>query len=185
MKGKNVVILGGGDTAMDCNRTAIRQGAKSVTCVYRRDEMSMPGSRKEVKNAKEENVQFKFNYQPLEIVGDESGVKGVRVIKTVLGEPDESGRRRPQVIKGSDELIEGDQVIIAFGFNPSPENWFDDFNIHTHENGLVKVKQSFEYQTTNEKVFAGGDMTRGSDLVVTAVFEGRNAAENILDYLEI
>ena len=143
MKGKAaIVILGGGDTAMDCNRTAIRQGAKSVTCVYRRDEMSMPGSRKEVKNAKEENVQFKFNYQPLEIVGDESGVKGVRVIKTVLGEPDES-EERPQVIKGSDELIEGDQVIIAFGFNPSPENWFDDFNIHTHENGLVKVKQSF------------------------------------------
>ena len=184
MKEKKVVILGGGDTAMDCNRTSIRQGAESVTCIYRRDEANMPGSRKEVKNAKEEGVQFLFNYQPIEIIGDEK-VEGVKVVKTKLGPPDARGRQNPIILENSEEIIPADNVIIAFGFQPSPAEWFNNYNIKTKDNGLLKVDNEFLFQTTNEKIFAGGDMTRGSDLVVTAVFEGREAAENILDYLEI
>ena len=184
MKEKKVVILGGGDTAMDCNRTSIRQGAESVTCIYRRDEANMPGSRKEVKNAKEEGVRFLFNYQPIEIIGDKK-VEGVKVVKTKLGPPDARGRQNPIILENSEEIIPADNVIIAFGFQPSPADWFNNYNIETKDNGLLKVDNEFLFQTTNEKIFAGGDMTRGSDLVVTAVFEGREAAENILDYLEI
>jgi len=132
MKGQRVVVLGGGDTAMDCNRTAIRQGAASVTCAYRRDEANMPGSKREVANAKEEGVRFLFNRQPVEIVGTER-VEGVRVVTTRLGEPDERGRRRPEPIPGSEEIIPADRVVIAFGFQPSPAPWFADFGIETDE----------------------------------------------------
>ncbi len=186
MEGRNVVVLGGGDTAMDCNRTSIRQSAASVTCVYRRDEANMPGSKREVANAKEEGVQFRFNRQPIEIVG-EGKVEGVRVVTTQLGEPDERGRRRPEPVPGSEEIIPADAVIIAFGFRPSPANWFDAQQIDTDERGRVRAPadQQYKYQTTNPKIFAGGDMVRGSDLVVTAVHEGRQAAEGILDYLKI
>ena len=184
MAGRRVVVLGGGDTAMDCNRTAIRQGAASVTCAYRRDEANMPGSKREVANAKEEGVRFLFNRQPVEIVGTER-VEGVRVVTTRLGEPDERGRRRPEPIPGSEEIIPADRVIIAFGFQPSPAPWFADFGIQTDERGRVLAAGEHPYQTSNPKVFAGGDMVRGSDLVVTAVYEGREAAEGILDYLEI
>jgi len=184
MKGQRVVVLGGGDTAMDCNRTAIRQGAASVTCAYRRDEANMPGSKREVANAKEEGVRFLFNRQPVEIVGTER-VEGVRVVTTRLGEPDERGRRRPEPIPGSEEIIPADRVVIAFGFQPSPAPWFADFGIETDERGRVLPTGEHPYQTSNPKVFAGGDMVRGSDLVVTAVYEGREAAEGILDYLEI
>jgi len=114
MKGKKVVVLGGGDTAMDCNRTSIRQGAKSVTCAYRRDEANMPGSRKEVKNAKEEGVKFLYNRQPIAIVGEDK-VEGVKVVETRLGEPDARGRRSPEPIPGSEEIIPADAVVIAFG----------------------------------------------------------------------
>ncbi|MDD9892611.1 MAG: FAD-dependent oxidoreductase [Gammaproteobacteria bacterium] len=187
MAGERVVVLGGGDTAMDCNRTSIRQGAASVTCVYRRDEENMPGSKREVANAKEEGVEFAFNRQPVEIVGENGKVTGLKVVETRLGEPDENGRRRPEEVPGSEQIIECDRVLIAFGFQPSPSDWFADFNISLHENGRVIApeKQTFQHQTTNEKVFAGGDMVRGSDLVVTAVYEGRQAAEGILDYLEV
>lgn len=187
MKDRKVVVLGGGDTAMDCNRTSIRQGAASVTCAYRRDEANMPGSRKEVENAKEEGVQFLFNRQPVEIVGEDGKVTGIKVVKTELGEPDENGRRRPVVIEGSEEVLPADNVLVAFGFRPSPAPWFADFGIELESWGGVTApaEGEFAYQTTNPKVFAGGDMVRGSDLVVTAIFEGRNAAEGILDYLEI
>lgn len=187
MAGERVVVLGGGDTAMDCNRTSIRQGAASVTCVYRRDEENMPGSKREVANAKEEGVEFAFNRQPVEIVGENGKVTGLKVVETRLGEPDENGRRRPEEVPGSEQIIECDRVLIAFGFQPSPADWFSDFGIELHENGRVIApeKQTFQHQTTNEKVFAGGDMVRGSDLVVTAVYEGRQAAEGILDYLEV
>ena len=186
MDGKRVVVLGGGDTAMDCNRTSIRQGADSVTCAYRRDEANMPGSKKEVANAKEEGVQFLWNRQPIEIVGDEE-VEGVKVITTQLGAPDERGRRSPEPVVGSEEVIPADVVIIAFGFRPSPANWFADFGIELDERKRVKASpfQEYKHQTTNKKIFAGGDMVRGSDLVVTAVFEGREAAEGILDYLQV
>ena len=186
MRGQRVVVLGGGDTAMDCNRTSVRQGAAKVICAYRRDEENMPGSRREVANAKEEGVEFLFNRQPVEIVG-EGRVEGVKVVSTRLGEPDERGRRRPEVVPGSEEIIPADRVIIAFGFRPSPSNWFAEHGIEIDEGGRVKApaEQEFRFQTGNPKVFAGGDMVRGSDLVVTAVFEGRNAAEGILDYLGV
>jgi glutamate synthase (NADPH) small chain len=179
------VVLGGGDTAMDCNRTAVRQGAASVICAYRRDEENMPGSRREVANAREEGVQFLFNRQPVEIVGD-GRVEGVKVISTRLGEPDARGRRRPEPIPGSEEILPADRVVIAFGFRPSPAPWFADFGIDMHADGRVAANNSgIVFQTSNPKVFAGGDMVRGSDLVVTAVFEGREAAQGILDYLEV
>ncbi len=186
MKGRRVVVLGGGDTAMDCNRTAIRQGARRVSCAYRRDEANMPGSKREVANAKEEGVQFLWNRQPVEIVGDNK-VEGVKLVTTELGPPDARGRRTPQVVPGSEEIVPADCVIIAFGFRPSPAPWFEKFGIQSDERGRVQAPASgrYQYQTTNEKIFAGGDMVRGSDLVVTAVFEGRGAAEGILDYLGV
>lgn len=181
VKGCNVVVLGGGDTAMDCVRTAIRQGARNVTCVYRRDEANMPGSRKEVANAKEEGVKFLFNRQPLEIINDEDGLSGVRVVQTRLGAPDANGRQRPETVPGSDDILQADRVIIAFGFDPNPPAWFADYGIEVYENGLVKAGlNGIPQQTTNPKVFAGGDMVRGSDLVVTAIYDGRKAAEGIM-----
>lgn len=186
MEGKSVVVLGGGDTAMDCVRTSVRQGAKSVTCVYRRDEENMPGSAKEVQNAKEEGVRFMFNRQPLKIIGDQQ-VDGIEVIETELGEPDENNRRRPVQIPGSETVLNADVVIQAFGFQPSPPPWFADFNIDINSWGgvIAEEEQEFKFQTTNPKVFAGGDMVRGSDLVVTAIWEGREAASGILDYLDL
>jgi len=184
--GKRVVVLGGGDTAMDCNRTSIRQQALDVACAYRRDEENMPGSRKEVQNAKEEGVRFLFNRQPIAIVGDDK-VEGVKVVKTELGEPDENGRRRPEVIEGSEEILPADAVLIAFGFRPSPPDWLADVKVTVNSWGGVEAPEQADYpfQTSNPKIFAGGDMVRGSDLVVTAIAEGRKAAEGILDYLDV
>ena len=146
----------------------------------------MPGSKREVANAKEEGVQFKFNRQPIEIVGN-GKVEGIKVVTTELGEPDERGRRRPEPIPGSEEVIAADSVIVAFGFQPSPADWFAGAKVEVDERGRVKApaEQDHKYQTTNAKIFAGGDMVRGSDLVVTAIWEGREAAEGILDYLEV
>ena len=185
MKDQNVVVLGGGDTAMDCVRTSLRQQANRVTCAYRRDEANMPGSRREVANAKEEGAHFLWNRQPVEIVGD-GRVEGVKVVTTRLGEPDERGLRRLEPIPGSEEIIPANRVIIAFGFQPSPADWLAEFEIGLDERGriLAPANGTYKHQTSNEKIFAGGDMVRGSDLVVTAVFEGREAAEGILDYLE-
>lgn len=186
MKDKRVVVLGGGDTAMDCNRTSIRQGAKSVICAYRRDEENMPGSRREVANAREEGVEFLFNRQPIAIIGDKK-VEGVKVVETRLGEPDARGRRSPEPIPGSEQILPADAVIIAFGFRPSPAAWFQDVNVKTDDSGRVIApeRSEFKFQTSNPKIFAGGDMVRGSDLVVTAIWEGRQAAEGILDYLGV
>jgi len=184
LAGKRVVVLGGGDTGMDCNRTAIRQGATSVTCTYRRDEGNMPGSRRDFRNSKEEGVEFLFNRQPIEIVGSDR-VEGVKLIETRLGPPDARGRRIPEPIPGSEELLPADAVVIAFGFLPSPPDWLADHDIRLHLGGRVRVTASHDrpFQTTNPRVFAGGDMVRGSDLVVTAVFEGREAARGILKFL--
>ena len=183
-KGKKVVILGGGDTAMDCNRTAIRQGAKSVTCLYRRDEKNMPGSRREVKNAKEEGVIFDFNIQPIDILGNEK-VEGVKTVTTELGDIDQNGRRVPIPIPGSEKIYDADVIIVAFGFRASPASWFNDFNIETKKNGLViaEEEQEYKFQTSNNKIFSGGDMVRGSDLVVTAIWEGREAGKSIIKYV--
>ena len=184
LKGKNVIVLGGGDTAMDCNRTAIRQGAKSVKCFYRRDEENMPGSKREVQNAKEEGVEFEFNIQPIDIIGD-GKVQGVKIVKTQLGDPDQNGRSVPIPIPDSEIIYEADAVIVAFGFRASPSSWFNDFDIDMQKNGLVVAKehQEFKFQTSNKKIFSGGDMVRGSDLVVTAIWEGREAAKSIIKYV--
>ena len=186
LRGRRVVVLGGGDTAMDCNRTAIRQGAQSVTCTYRRDEGSMPGSRRDYRNSREEGVEFLFNAQPIEIVGADA-VEGVKLVQTRLGQADARGRRTPEAVAGSERIVPADAVIIAFGFLPSPPAWLDSHDIRVHEGGRVRVSAGATnaFQTTNSKVFAGGDMVRGSDLVVTAVFEGREAARGILNYLGV
>ncbi|MFT5656811.1 MAG: glutamate synthase (NADPH/NADH) small chain [Gammaproteobacteria bacterium] len=185
-KDKNVIVLGGGDTAMDCNRTAIRQGAKSVTCAYRRDEANMPGSMREVANAKEEGVQFIFNRQPVEILGD-ANVEGVKFVSTKLGDADENGRRLAEVIDGSEQVLQADVVVIAFGFRPNPADWFNPSKINIDDSGKVIAPElgAHHFQTSNPKFFAGGDMVRGSDLVVTAIYEGRKAAEGMLDYLDL
>lgn len=186
MAGKRVVVLGGGDTAMDCNRTSIRQNALSVSCAYRRDEANMPGSKREVSNAKEEGVEFLWNRQPVEIVGN-GKVEGIKLVTTTLGEPDAKGRRSPEIVAGSEEIVPADAIVIAFGFRPSPADWFGEFGINIDERGRViaPAHNHYKFQTSNPKIFAGGDMVRGSDLVVTAVFEGREAAEGILDYLAL
>jgi glutamate synthase (NADPH/NADH) small chain len=187
MAGKRVVVLGGGDTAMDCVRTSIRQGATSVICAYRRDQQNMPGSMREVENAKEEGVRFLWNRQPVELMGGRR-VEGVKLISTRLGAPDERGRRRPEPILGTEEVLAVDRVIIAFGFRPSPSAWFGQHDIAIDEGGRVQVaseSQALPFQTTNPRVFAGGDMVRGSDLVVTAVYEGREAAKSICRYLDV
>lgn len=186
MKGKRVVVLGGGDTTMDCTRTSIRQGANDVYCVYRRDEANMPGSRAEVANAREEGVQFKFNLAPVEVLGN-GKVEAIKVIETRLGEPDANGRQRAETVPGSEKIIDCDAVVVAFGFKPNPPAWFQDFDIRVNDwQGVIASESSlYPYQTTNPKVFAGGDMVRGSSLVVHAIAEARTAAEGILDYLEI
>jgi glutamate synthase (NADPH/NADH) small chain len=186
MRDQRVVVLGGGDTGMDCNRTAVRQGAASVTCTYRRDENNMPGSRRDYKNSREEGVEFLFNRQPVEIVGSDR-VQGVKLVQTRLGPPGPRGRRVTEVIPGTEETIDADAVIIAFGFLPSPPEWFAGQGIVLQANGRVRVSVApgTRFQTANPKVFAGGDMVRGSDLVVTAVFEGREAAAGILNYLGV
>ena len=186
MAGKRVVVLGGGDTGMDCNRTAIRQGAVGVTCAYRRDEKNMPGSRREVKNSREEGVEFLFNRQPIEIVGT-SAAEGVKVVRTRLGEKGPGGRRRPEPIPGTEEVLPADAVVIAFGFRPDPPAWLTDAGVETWPDGRLRVDAAgrYPFQTTHPKIFAGGDNVRGSDLVVTAVFEGREAAKGILAYLGV
>lgn len=146
----------------------------------------MPGSRREVWNAKEEGVRFLWNRQPLELVGHME-VEGVKVIRTRLGEPDARGRCRPEAVAGSEETIPADRVIIAFGFRPDPPPWLEATGIEVDAVGRVKASEDSRYafQTSNAKVFAGGDMVRGSDLVVTAVFEGRQAAAGMLELFGI
>ena len=165
LQGRRVLVLGGGDTAMDCVRTSIRLGAAEVSCVYRRDEVSMPGSRREVKNAKDEGVHFIFNQQPVAIEGTDR-LSGVRVRSTTPGQAIE-------------ESFPADVVILAFGFRASPASWFGAHEIGVNEHGRVRVDTALEYQTSNPKVFAGGDNVRGADLVVTAVRDGRDAAASI------
>lgn len=188
MKGKQVVVLGGGDTAMDCVRTSVRQGAKKVICAYRRDEANMPGSKREVKNAREEGVNFQFNLQPLGVEVDQAGhVTGIKVVKTALGEPDDAGRRRPEPVAGSEHIIKADAVIMAFGFQPHAMPWLSDYNVELDQWGRIQAPQdnAFPFQTSNPKIFAGGDAVRGSDLVVTAIDEGRRAADGIMDFLDV
>ncbi|MDQ3288984.1 MAG: FAD-dependent oxidoreductase [Pseudomonadota bacterium] len=186
MRGKRVVVLGGGDTGMDCVRSAVRLGAGSVNCAYRRDEASMPGSAREVANAREEGVRFLFNRAPLSIEGTGDQVTGVRVVETRLGEADARGRRAPVAIEGSESLLEADIVIIAFGFSAEVPDWLAAQGVEGNANGRIVAggadeqgKERLPFQTANPKLFAGGDAVRGADLVVTAVAEGRDAAHSI------
>ena len=186
MAGKRVVVLGGGDTGMDCVRSAIRLGAAKVTCAYRRDEASMPGSAREVANAREEGVRFLFNRAPLAIEGDDAQLIGVRVVETRLGEADARGRQAAVPIEGSESLLDADVVIIAFGFSPTVPEWLVAQGVEGSPNGRIIAggvapdgRERLPYQTSNPKLFAGGDAVRGADLVVTAVAEGRDAAHGI------
>ncbi|MEA5445001.1 glutamate synthase subunit beta [Gammaproteobacteria bacterium AB-CW1] len=184
LKDKRVVVLGAGDTAMDCNRTAIRQGAASVTCVHRRGEGQLRGSRKEYKNAREEGVKFLFNRQPVAIVEADGKAVGVRFMRTRLT-TDGDGQTRIEQVEDSEEVIDADAVVVAFGFRPQPAEWFKANRITVHEDGrvLAAPRGPFYMQTSNPQIFAGGDMVRGADLVVTAVYEGRQAAMGIIEYL--
>ena len=184
MKDKTVLVLGGGDTAMDANRTAIRQGAKKVYCAYRRNEENMPGSKREVRNSKEEKVEFLWNMQPIKILGKDK-VTAVKFLKTKLKKTDVRGREIPVIIPKTEKTIKVDNVIIAFGFRPNPSPWFEKNKIKLDEIGRIIINKDskYQHQTHNSKIFSGGDMVRGSDLVVTAVFEGRNAAQGIINYL--
>lgn len=187
-QGLNVVVLGGGDTAMDCVRTALRHGAAKVTCAYRRDEANMPGSKKEVKNAKEEGAEFEFNVQPVELTLAKNGqVNGIRMLRTELGEPDAQGRRRPVPVAGSEFVMPADAVIMAFGFNPHAMPWLQAQGVNTDDWGRIvaSVDSPYRYQTTNPQIFAGGDAVRGADLVVTAMAEGRHAAQGMMDWLGV
>ena len=186
LAGKNVVVLGGGDTAMDCVRTAIRQGATEVRCIYRRDEANMPGSKREVQNAREEGVEFLFNRQPLDIiVNNKNQVVGVQLIETQMSETDSNGRSVAKTIEGSEYELKANVVVMAFGFKANPPQWFKDYEISTDQWQRVVTNQSkIPFQTTNPKVFAGGDMVSGSDLVVTAIAQGRDAGLAVVKYLE-
>lgn len=186
LAGKRVVVLGGGDTAMDCIRTAVRQQASEVICAYRRDEANMPGSKKEFNNAKEEGAKFKFNVQPLAVVtNDRNQVTGLTVVKTTLGQADERGRRQAEIIAGTEEIISCDAVIVAFGFAPHAMPWLSKVGVTVDGRGRIQTSGKYKQQTANSKIFAGGDITRGSDLVVTAIAEGQEAAQSIMDYLEV
>lgn len=178
VKDKKVVVVGGGDTAMDCVRTSLREQASSVDCLYRRDAANMPGSRKEYVNAKEEGVDFEFYVSPKEVLVDNDGnVTGIKMIKTELGAPDASGRQRVQEIEGSEFDVEADVVIFALGFDTIKYNFLTDNGIELDKWDGIVVDEN--YQTSKENIYAGGDCHRGADLVVTAALDGREAAKAI------
>ena len=182
-EGKDVVVIGGGDTAMDCVRTSIRQKAKSVKCLYRRDKENMPGSAREVANAEEEGVDFVWLSSPKEFKGTNK-IEKLIVNKIKLGEPDESGRRKPEIQNGSDFEVKADMVIKALGFDPEDlPTLFDCNDLQVSKWGTVKI--DFDTMETNLKgVFAAGDIVRGASLVVWAIKDGRDVAKSIKDYLE-
>ena len=175
-KDKNVVVIGGGDTAMDCVRTAVRQKAKSVKCLYRRDKENMPGSAREVANAEEEGVEFVWLSGPKEFIG-KNKVEKVLVNKMKLGDPDDGGRRKPIIDEGSEYEIETDIVIKSLGFDPEDlPKLFNEKDLQVSKWGTIKI--DFDTMETNLKgVFAAGDIVRGASLVVWAIKDGRDVAE--------
>ncbi|MCO8143666.1 NAD(P)-dependent oxidoreductase [Rhodovulum tesquicola] len=179
--GKRVVVIGGGDTAMDCVRTAIRQGAQSVKCLYRRDRANMPGSQREVQNAEEEGVEFVWLTAPNGFAGNP--VEGVMVQKMRLGAPDATGRQSPEVIEGADYVEPADLVIKALGFEPEdlPTLW-GETALEVTRWGTIKADFR-SHETSLPGVFAVGDIVRGASLVVWAIRDGREAADSILTYL--
>jgi glutamate synthase (NADPH/NADH) small chain len=181
--GKNVVVIGGGDTAMDCVRTAIRQGAKSVKCLYRRNRANMPGSQREVHNAEEEGVEFVWQSAPEAFEGKDGVVTGVRAHRIHLGVADASGRQTPQVIDGSGYVLEADLVIKALGFDPEDlPALFGEAGLKVSRWGTVTV--NFRTMMSSlDGVFAAGDIVRGASLVVWAIRDGRDVAEHMHSYL--
>jgi glutamate synthase (NADPH/NADH) small chain len=182
--GKNMVVIGGGDTSMDCVRTAVRLGAERVTCVYRRTEAEMLGREEERQHAKQEGVDFQYLTIPLRFLGDDDGrVSGVECQQMELGEPDESGRRRPIPIPHSEFVIPAETVAIAIGYNADPIIKDAAPGVSTNRWNLVEVHPE-TFMTTRPGVFAGGDNVNGADLVVTALADGRRAASAIHEYLQ-
>jgi glutamate synthase (NADPH/NADH) small chain len=184
VSGKRVVVLGGGDTAMDCLRTAIRAEAKEAICIYRRDLVNMPGSRKEYYNAIEEGAKFLFLTNPIALEGENGNVAAVRCVRMELGEPDFSGRRKPRAVAGSEFSVPADVVLVAYGFDPEPFPPGSDLaQLAVNDWGAVRVD---EYGMTSlPGVFSGGDAVRGASLVVHAVRDGRKAAAGIHRFLEM
>jgi glutamate synthase (NADPH/NADH) small chain len=182
-EGKDVVVIGGGDTAMDCLRTSVRQNAKSVKCLYRRDKENMPGSAREVKNAEEEGVEFVWLSSPKEFIG-KNKVESLVVDKIILGEPDETGRRKPEIKVNSEFNIQADLVIKSLGFDPENlPKLFNSNDLQVTKWGTLKV--DFDTMESNLKgVFAAGDIVRGASLVVWAIRDGRDVAESIRSFLE-
>jgi len=184
VRAKSVVVIGGGDTAMDCLRTAMREGAKSVTCLYRRDEANMPGSKKEYYNAVEEGVQFLFNESPTKLVIDKDKIVGVDAIKTEMGEKEDDGRQKMIEVKGSEHCIPADVVIMALGFDLEDQKFVPENNIKCNDWGELQVDEK-TCRTNINKIYAGGDCRRGADLAVTAAADGRTAAFAIMNDLLI
>ncbi len=180
LQGQRVIVLGGGDTAMDCVRSAVRMGASRVHCVYRRDEANMPGSLREIANAMAEGIEFLFQRQPLRILGKDH-VEGVEVVETELI-VHADGRTRPRNVTGTESVLATDAVILAFGFRAEPPGWCAKLGIEVSAEGRILVGHDgrLPQQTSHPRVFAGGDMVRGADLVVRAVYDGREAAASIL-----
>ncbi|MBV5278734.1 MAG: glutamate synthase subunit beta [Campylobacteraceae bacterium] len=182
VKNKHVVVIGGGDTAMDCLRTSIREGAKSITCLYRRDKYNMPGSKKEFKNAIEEGAEFVYNVTPKEILVNADGqVIGIDMHRTILGAKDSSCRQCVEIVKGGDFRVDADVIIFALGFTPSVPAFLVENGIEVNKWGGLIVGS--DYQTSKVGVYAGGDCKRGSDLVVTAAKDGKEAAGYIIKKL--
>ena len=183
-EGKRVVVLGGGDTAMDCVRTAVRQGATSVTCLYRRDRANMPGSRREVEHAEEEGVTFQWLAQPKAILGDAEAVTGVRAARMQLAAPDLKGRRGVEEVPGAEFTADADLVIEALGFEPEDlPALFKAGTLETREDGTLKTERR-SLMTSIPGVFAAGDIVRGASLVVWAVRDGQDAAAEIDAWLQ-
>ena len=182
-EGKNVIVVGGGDTAMDCVRTAVRQKAKSVSCLYRRDKANMPGSAREVANAEEEGVNFIWLSSPKLFEGKDN-VEKVIINKMRLGEPDSSGRQSPKIIDGAEETLDADLVIEALGFEPEEiPKLFDEPDLEVTKWGTIKADLK-TLKTNIRGVFAAGDIVRGASLVVWAIRDGRDAAAGISKYLK-
>ncbi|MBO6491613.1 MAG: FAD-dependent oxidoreductase, partial [Pelagibacteraceae bacterium] len=180
---KNVIVIGGGDTAMDCVRTAVRQNAKSVKCLYRRDRENMPGSAREVHNAEEEGVEFIWLSNPKEYIGTEK-ILSILVEKMKLGEPDSSGRKKPEPISNSEFEMKADMAINALGFDPENlPKLFNDQNLLVSKWGTIKINYQ-TMETSTPGIFSAGDIVRGASLVVWAIKDGKEVAASISKYLE-
>ncbi|MFZ8842635.1 FAD-dependent oxidoreductase [Thermoflexus sp.] len=179
--GRRVAVIGGGDTAMDCARTALRRGAQEVVVYYRRSEAEMPGNREERKKAREEGVRFEFLVAPVRFIGEEGRLVAIEFIRMTLGEPDASGRRRPVPIPGSNFTVPVDTAVLALGFRPDPTVAQTTSGLQISRSGLIVTDEAG--RTSRPGVFAAGDGVTGPDLVVTASAAAMRAARAMHEYL--